>query len=49
MLYAKQGEVAKAEPYLSRAVELEEQLEHPLTEKHREVLELVRATLRGQR
>ena len=48
VLYEKQGELIKAEPYLSRAVELEEQLEHPDLKKDREVLEAVRARLRGQ-
>ena len=48
LLHKDQGKLTEAEHYLSRAVELEEQLEHPLTEKHREVLEAVRAKLREQ-
>jgi len=49
LLYIKQGELAKAEQYLSRAVELEEQLEHPDLVNDRKGLEAVRAKLRGQR
>ena len=47
-LYANQGEPAKAEPYLSRTVELEEQLEHPALEDARKLLEAVRAKLQEQ-
>jgi len=47
-IYINQGELAKAEQYFSRAVELMEQLEHPDLEAAREILELVRAKLRGQ-
>ncbi len=46
-LYKKQGELAKAEQYLSRAVELGTQLERPELKEWREVLEAVRAKLRG--
>jgi tetratricopeptide (TPR) repeat protein len=48
LLYKDQGELAKAEPYLSRAVELKEQLEAPDLEKARRRLEDVRAKLRGK-
>ena len=47
-LYEDQGEPFKAEPYLSWAVELAEQLEHPKLEEWREVLEEVRTKLREQ-
>lgn len=49
LLYKDQGELAKAELYISRAVELLEQLEHPMLEEYREALEDVRAKLRGKR
>ncbi len=47
-IFYKQGELAKAELYLSRAVELGTQLEHPDLEDWRMVLEAVRAMLRGR-
>ncbi len=47
-LYKQQGELVKAEQYLSRAVELLEQLEHPMLENARNGLKAVRAKLRGQ-
>jgi len=47
-LYIKQGELTKAEPYLSRAVELKEKLEHPMLENAREALAAVRAMLWGK-
>ncbi|MGX9727910.1 MAG: hypothetical protein ACTFAK_11495 [Candidatus Electronema sp. VV] len=43
----KQGELAKAEPYLSRAVEFGTQLERPDLEDWRKTLKDVRAKLRG--
>lgn len=46
-LYKKQGELAKAEPYISRAVELGTQLERPDLEDWRKGLEWVRAKLYG--
>ncbi|CAK8723501.1 MAG: Tetratricopeptide repeat-containing protein [Candidatus Electronema aureum] len=46
--YAEQGELVKAEPYLSRAVELGTQLEHPDLELWREILKAVRTKLREQ-
>ena len=48
VLYEKQGELAKAEEYMNRAVKLMEQLEHPMLEECRKGLEQVRAKLRGQ-
>jgi tetratricopeptide (TPR) repeat protein len=44
--YIKQGDLDKAEPYLSRAVELGTQLERPDLKEWREKLEEIRAKLR---
>lgn len=48
VLYKDQGELTEAEPYINRAVELGTQLERPDLEDWREILEEVRAMLRGQ-
>jgi tetratricopeptide (TPR) repeat protein len=49
LLYMKKSELAKAQPYISRAVELGTQLEHPKLAEWRTALEEVRAKLREQR
>jgi Tfp pilus assembly protein PilF len=48
LTYAEQGDLAKAEQHISRAVQLEEEIGHPDLEKDRKGLERVRAKLRGQ-
>ena len=49
VLYVNKGELAKAESYISRAVELGTQLEHPKLAEWRTALEEVRTKLREQR
>ncbi|CAK8714453.1 MAG: Tetratricopeptide repeat-containing protein [Candidatus Electronema aureum] len=46
--YIKQGDLSKAEPYISRAVQLAEELGHPKLEEWRKALEDIRAKLRGK-
>jgi Tfp pilus assembly protein PilF len=46
--YAEQGDLAKAEPYMSRAVQLAEEIGHPALEQFREALADVHAKLRGK-
>ncbi|MCI5167675.1 MAG: tetratricopeptide repeat protein [Candidatus Electrothrix sp. GM3_4] len=48
-IYEDQGDSAKAEHYLSRAVELMEQLEHPKLDEWRKALEVIRTKLCEQR
>ena len=48
ILHIKQGELNKAEPYLSRSVELKDRLEHPDLEDDRKILEAVCVKLREQ-
>ncbi len=48
LTYKKQGKLRKAEPYLSRAVQLAEEIGHPSLEKWRKTLERIRAKLRGR-
>ncbi len=49
LLYVKKGELAKAESYISRAVELGTQLKHPKLAEWHTALEEVRAKLQEQR
>ncbi|CAK8714907.1 hypothetical protein KKHLCK_03970 [Candidatus Electrothrix laxa] len=48
-LYIQKGQLAKAEPYLSRAVDLAEHMNLTDLEKWRKALEAVRAKLQEQR
>ncbi|MCI5219420.1 MAG: tetratricopeptide repeat protein [Candidatus Electrothrix sp. LOE2] len=45
-IYQKQGDLAKAEQYISRAVEIAKAIGHPLLEKWREGLEIVRTAIK---
>ncbi|WP_420208879.1 tetratricopeptide repeat protein [Candidatus Electronema sp. JC] len=45
MIYKEQGDLAKAEPYMSRAAQLEEEIGHPDLEKDRAALAALRAQL----
>ena len=47
-LQHNQGDLAKAEQHISRAVQLAEEIGHPLLEKYRKHLEELRAELRGR-
>ena len=44
-IYQDQGDPAKAEQYMSRAVELAEEISHPSLNKYRKALEAVRAAM----
>jgi len=48
MIYEKQGDLAEAEPYMARTVQLDEEIGHPSLEKDRKYLEELRAKLRGR-
>ena len=48
LTYEDQGDLAKAEQYISRVVQLAEEIGHPSLEEYREALEDIRAELRGQ-
>ncbi len=41
MIYKKQGDLAKAEPYMARTVEIDEAIGHPDLEQDRKALEQV--------
>jgi hypothetical protein len=46
--YEDQGDLVKAEQYMSRAVQLKEEIGHPDLEEDRKYLEELRAKLRGR-
>ena len=47
-IYEDQGELTKAKQYMSRAVQLAEEMGHPSLEQWRKALEAVRAAIKGR-
>ena len=48
LTYEEQGDLDKAESYISRTVQLDEEIGHPALEQFREGLATVRAEIKGR-